>query len=142
MAMPKTEFDIATKLVSASLGTIGTSLFHCPELAPDTVIPTQAIFVASYSSPAPQPYFASSNNKNFYRKMVQVVVRANPGDYENGITRARAVITALHLATVTDSVNSGSYMKVAVLQSEPNFLGQNDMECPRWTINVELWLVY
>lgn len=142
MSMPKTELDVATKLVSAGLGTIGTNLWHCPEIAPNDVVPKAALFVTAYPGPPPSPYFVNPTNKNFYEKKVQIIIRANPGDYENGLVTARAVITALHLTTVADSVNGGNYMKVAVMQSEPNFLGQDDTECPRWTVNVVLWLVY
>ena len=125
--------DVCDKLVSALSYVLGTSIFIGPERPSSAVapiIPEVAVFVLSTGGPAPVPYCGTGTS--FYRAKVQVCVRDALQSFSNGQTMARAVLAALHGATIT------GYTYCLAGSSEPDYLGLNDSGQPRWGLTFEL----
>jgi len=60
-------------------------------------------------------------------------VRGAAEKFLDGQTVAVAVRDALHLATLA------GYVRCAVQQAQPFFLGMDDTEHPEWSVNAVLW---
>lgn len=137
-------YDVATRLATAltftsppggSLTlTLGTNLFIGPERAVEgSTIPAQAVFCLGSGGPQPRPYLGASVVGGQRLSRVQVVVRSTSDDFDGGEALARACLTRLERAELS------GYYNCRVLESEPNYIGQNEHGLHRWTLNVELW---
>lgn len=141
MAVPNPARDVASYLSGAGLGLslAGGTLFYAPEMPANptvTGVPVIATFVAQYGGAPPMPYLGTGVNQWEYR--VQIVTRTSMENYPTGLALARSINAAVHLATITDQANSAAYLSCYALQSDPIYIGPNEMEQPRWAINVRL----
>jgi len=66
------------------------------------------------------------------RSNVQVKIRSNPKEFEEGQDLARACRDVLHAKTVS------GYWNIEALQSEPIYLGEDETNRHRWSINFQL----
>lgn len=123
--------DVAAKLATAGLGTVGSTIFRGPERAPSGVVPDAAIFVLDSGGFAPVPYL-DGGSKADYQHSVQIMIRAKRNDFSTGQAKAAAVRNALHETTIS------GYVSCYANESTPNFLGFTDTELIRWTVNLRL----
>lgn len=137
--MPTPDIDVANHLAAAvpapDLGIVGTDIFRGP-VRPAKVgfVPHAAIFVLATGGPAPSPYFSVAGvSASFYKVSVQVRVRSNVEKFGDAQTKALQVRDKLHLA------NIAGYVACKVLQSEPIYLGQDDLEHHEFSVNATLW---
>lgn len=142
MSNPTTgpEIVIATMLETASVGTVGEDIFYGPEQPHHaSVVPHLSSWVVTYGGPAPMPYF--KGEQDFREFAVQVLTRGNPGDFSGGLSRARATWLALQRGTIPGAQVTEGYITRGSLvrESDPVFLGRDDLERPRWVTNVRLW---
>lgn len=129
-------FDIATQLAGASIGlTLGANVFDGPEIPASGLVALKAVFCLTTGGAAPQAYMDGGASEERFPKC-QIMVRgtAGRGNFADGQTLARAVRTAVHRASIS------GYTDVFVQESEPNFLGFDKDEVPRWSVNVVAWL--
>lgn len=137
--MPTPDLDVADHLAAAvpapDLGTVGVDIFRGP-VRPAVAghVPHAAIFVLATGGPAPEPYFrVGASSASFYKVSVQVRVRGNVEKFLDAQTKALQVRDKLHLAEIA------GYVAVKVLQSEPIYLGQDDLEHHEFSVNATLW---
>jgi hypothetical protein len=110
--------------------TAGTNLFSCAELPPDATVPHKAVFAVEYGGPAPAPLLGVSKDvRSIY---VQVLVRGEPDDVDVTRTLAFAVWVSLQRAA------PNGYIDCLCNQSAPTYLGKDDTEHPRFSINLQL----
>lgn len=128
------DVDVATRLQTAGVGTLGTSIFYGPEHAQRTspTVPAAAIFVISSGGPAPEPKCHTSG-ESLYKARVQIIVRAATDTYQTGLTKARSVMAALQ------GVVLSGYVVCFLDQSEPIYIGRNAADQDRWSVNVTVW---
>ena len=133
--MSTPDVDVAARLVAAGIGlTLGTNLFRGKERPPAAPgIPHKAVFCLASGGAGPQAY-ADGTALQLRYPSVQVFVRSDPNDFAAGQTLARAVRDALHHATVA------GYVNVEVVESEPNYLSEDEQGHHLWTVNVDLLL--
>ena len=132
--MPTPDLDVANLLATAGFGTVGTTIFRGQVRPPKAPIPHAALFVLASGGSNPEPYFSvSGSSASFYRCNVQVRVRGEVEGFGAAQTKAVAVRTALHLATLA------GYVRCAVNQSLPYYLGMDDTEHPEFSVNATLW---
>ena len=136
MPAPTPDADLATKIATA-LGagyTVGTNIFvGAPRKIGDGV-PHLAIFCNSTGGPSPYqftPGAGSVSQISYYG--VQVFMRGNVEAFLAGQTIVRAIRDGVHKATVS------GYINCEVVESDPNFIGEDDLEHPMWTLNVKMW---
>jgi len=132
------EVDIATHLHGLStLGvtyTLQTNMFYGPERPASTVapiIPEECLFICPIGGSAPEPYL-NGGATSFYQVTVQLTLRAAVQDFMAGLTKARAILSALHSATVT------GYTWCFAQNGDPVYIGPNAVGQPRWILNFEL----
>ncbi len=127
--------DLATYL-GTNLGTValGTDLFHGPEKAyvPKGNVPAECVFCIASGGPPPRLFLQGGNSWDG-RYSVQVIVRSDQEDYAGGLVLAKSVVDTLHLATITN------WYHVGVTHPEPIYLGKNENDLHRWSINFTLW---
>lgn len=131
MSLPNAQLDVATRLAAAGLGTVGVNIFAVAELPQSSTIPAKAIFVQVYGGREPDDYLGQAPSGLRY-PLVQVCVRAAPFDVETAQSASRAAWDALHRCTMS------GYLSCRCLQSAPTYLGLNDLQQPRFSINLEL----
>ena len=152
-AAPVPEQDVIAFLATASAGSTwpagvpalikATNLFASPELpaVPGGVgVSGQAVFVWPYGGEPPTPYFGDKGSAgSVYYANVQALVRSNPGDAAGGIALARAVRDALPRQEAgISSAGSTTYFFCLAKQSEPNYLGCDNQNRHRWSLNFKL----
>jgi hypothetical protein len=123
---------VATALQTAGKGTLGSTIFIGLEAPSDSLVPISCIFVVGTGGPPPDDFLGDTSKRGIKHHRVQVLVRGARNDFQAGAAAALGALEALNLATVS------GVLKCGVEQSEPAFLGLNDQEQPRWTINVML----
>ena len=132
MTSPNAQFDLATFLAAAGLSlTVGTNVFATAEMPQSDVIPAKAVFCQAYGGREMDVYVGQAPHGVVYPK-VQVCVRGDPHDLGTAQALARSVWDALCYATIT------GYLRCKCLQSGPVYLGLNDLQQPRFAINVEM----
>jgi len=119
---------LAAVLATAGVGTVDSTIFTGIERAENAeLFPDASVFVWAGSAQAPQPYIGTAN-QSLYRARVSVVTRGTSGDFQTSLVKARTVIAAGHLASVS------GYISCVALDSEPNWLGYDNMSRPRWLV--------
>lgn len=121
---------VATAMQAAGLGTVGVDIFIGQERPSGDGFPVAAYFVLSTGGPPPDDFLGDSQRRGVKHHRVQVIVRGVPGDLSAGLSAAISAHAALHHATVTGAI------RCAAQQSEPVFIGTNDQEQLRWSINL------
>ena len=110
--------------------TAGTNLFACAELPPDAIVPHKCVFAAEYDGPSPTPLIGVA--RDIRSMSVQVLVRGEPDKIDDTRTLAWAVWTALQRSTPT------GYIDCLCNQANPTYLGKDDTEHFRFSINLTL----
>lgn len=110
-----------------------TNLFASKEQAAGDYIPHNSVFVLASGGPAPEAYVAGDTGDEQRFSALQIIIRSDPRDYNTGVTNARTVRDALHHATIS------GYVDVRVNETEPLYIGENDVGAHIWTTNLELW---
>lgn len=119
--------DVAAHLAAAGLDlTLGTNLFMGPVRAQSADVPAAAVFVHAQGGEGPEPYLGAGAST--WEVEVEVTVRAEAQDFNGGRTRARAIIQAVHLATVA------GYYSVRSEDAEPDYLEADDAGCHEWAV--------
>lgn len=110
--------------------TAGTNLFACAELPPDATVPHKAVFAAEYGGTSPMPLLGVGKDvRAFY---VQVLVRGEPDTEDVTRTLAFAVWNSLQKTA------PNGYIDCMCNQSGPVYLGKDDTEHPKFSINLQL----
>lgn len=124
---------VVDALVAASIGLVlGTNLFRGEVRAPVTgQIPGRAVFALTTGGPVPTMFVQGNTGPDVRDVSVQVRVRGDVGAFEDGQALAESVWKALQRVEVAD------YMSVAMRESAPASLGQDDTEHPEWSMNVD-----
>lgn len=126
--------DIATILVNASVGTLGTDLFYGQGLS-DT--PDAQGACTSYGSAPPDlAMTATVGSAITQRPRVQVVFRGALTDGGGDAAMAKAVSAWNALQNYKATVNGTNYLYVTCLQS-PFYMGKDEQGRPRYGFNVE-----
>lgn len=129
--MPTPDLDIATKLQTEGVGTVGTDIFRGGQRPPSNVIPHAAIFVIPTGGTGPLPFLDNAST-NYYIPTVQLIVRGNVGTYITTLGTATSCITNLHQSTIS------GYFSILVRNPEPLYLGLDENDHPLFSVNVEL----
>lgn len=124
--------DIAAKLQTAGVGTVGTNIFRGGTRVPSALIPEACIFVVPRGGIGPTP-MVDGGSQDYSRPNVQVIIRGNVGTYVTTQTTATSVLTALHKSTIS------GYFQVLARTPEPLYVGLDDTEHPVFSVNVELY---
>jgi hypothetical protein len=135
------ELDVRNYLTGPAFSRSGCSTsftFVGPMRPGKTPFPLEAVVIQEYGGP--QPHGFMDNRGQTYRKTdVQVRVRGTIGSYLATKTRADAIWSAMNrVSSGSISTASRQYVRIEPLQSGPNFIGEDDQECPEFTINVRL----
>lgn len=122
--------------------TQGTNLFLGPiRMQQGTTVPVLAVFVLATGGPPPEPYFASTTagtdgaNQLKYEAGVQVTVRSDPDEYQQGRDLARGIADALNLATIS------GYIECKLMQAVPVYTGMNSTQNHTLRVNAQLWFI-
>jgi len=126
--------DLVTYLAAniAAL-TANVNLFASKRQAAGDGIPHLAVFVLATGGPGPEAYVEGGSGDERRYSAVQVMSRSAPDEYNASKTLARLILNTLHHATIT------GYLDVRVLETEPNYLGEDDSGDHLWTSNFELF---
>ncbi len=110
--------------------TTNVNLFLGPALGPDDTRPQKSVFVTATGGPRNDRLCGTTHD---YRILtVQVIVRADPSDYDGGQALARACRDAIHCATISGYVDAG------VREPDPYYLRTDEDGRHLWTMNVNL----
>ena len=108
--------------------TLGASVFYAPVSPPNDFVPDEAVFCILGGGAAP---IAKNGQADVISQPeCQIRVRGAKRDYTGGLDLARLVLASVNFAPLTD------YIDVRAVESEPNFLGNDDQDSPEWSINV------
>lgn len=139
MSVPATlpEAVVVGVLVAASLGlttptTANANTFSGPEQPPSTYIPNAAVFVTCYGGA--YPITLLNNTQDIRAFDVQVLVRGNVDALDTTRTLAWGIWTALQRKLAP----STGYIDILCKQSAPIYMGQDDTEHVRFSVNVSL----
>jgi hypothetical protein len=121
--------DVATKLQTAGVGTLGSSIFVGPIRGVSAAVPIAAVFIVGTGGPRAERTLGRTTE--IRRPTVQVMIRA--ADHAAGLTKARAVRAALHNATIS------GYGDVEALQPDPIYVGLDSQEHELFSINFMLF---
>lgn len=124
--------------IDGAAAALGTNVFDGAEVSADSGagIPDAAFFCVTYGGPTPKPYLGI--NKDYRQFMVQVVYRGLSNNFESGVATARLAYEALHAVALSNSLKTEGYIFVFAKESDPVYLGLNDLEQPRWSFNLRL----
>lgn len=128
------DLDVATRLQTAGVGTVGTDIFTSGMRPPSDQIPHAALFVIPTGGTGPEPLL-DAGAKDYFRPTVQIMIRGDVGAYITTRTKAKSALDAVHKATVSD------YFQVLARTPQPLYLGLDDTEHPLFSVNVELFRV-
>lgn len=126
--------DIASRLQSAGVGTVGTDIFRGAMRAPSSQIPNAALFVVPTGGGGPDP-LVDAGASDYSRPTVQILVRGDVGTYITTQTTATSALTAVHKSTIA------GFFQVLARTPEPLYLGLDDTEHPLFSVNVELFKI-
>ena len=132
--MPTPDNDIASRLQTAGVGTVGTNIFRGGMRPVSNLIPHAAIFVLPTGGGGPTP-FLDAGATDFSRPTVQILIRGNVGAYIATLNTAKSCITAVHKSTIS------GYFQVLARNPDPLYLGLDDTEHPMFSVNVELFYI-
>lgn len=120
---------IANLLAAASLSlTYGTNLYDTAELPPVSGVPHAAVFCCEYGGAPPVPYLGTHTDRRDFD--VQVLLRGDPDDIDTVRTLAWGAWAALQRAAST------GYIDVLCKQSGPIYLGKDDTNHAKFSINL------
>lgn len=100
-----------------------------PARSSDAIVPNQLINVLQTGGPPPMPFMGSAPNKNVQVARVQVVVRSKVDNFGDGELLARGIRHKLHLVVIA------GYTDVMAQETEPNYLGIDERQLHRWSMN-------
>jgi hypothetical protein len=135
------ELDVRNYLTGPAFSRSGCSssfTFVGPMRPGKAPFPIEAVVVQEYGGPQPNG-FLDTRGQTYHKVDVQVRMRGPIGSYLRIKERADAVWAALNRVS-TGSISTGSraYVRIEPLQSGPLFIGEDDQECPEFTVNVRL----
>lgn len=135
------EIDVRTFLTGPAISQSGCSTsftFVGPMRPGKGGFPLEAVTIQEYGGP--QPYGFLDNRSQTYRQVdVQVRVRGQVGGYAVAKGRADRIWNALNRCSVASfSSATRTYVRIEPLNSGPQFIGEDDTECPEFTLNVRL----
>lgn len=120
-------------------GNVGANVWTGPVQAQGPTVPHNAIFCLETGGPPPVPDMGAAQD-TFRSFSVQTMVRSNVDARAVGDTLARAVWELLDRTAAptapTDGYLSGG---IQLLQSNPIYLGLDDTEHHKWSINASVW---
>ena len=122
--------DVATRLQTAGVGTVGTDIFRGPERVPATGVPDVAVFVLASGGAPASPYLGTATD--WHEVALQLLVRGAVNAYETARTKALAVRAALHRCTLS------GYTLCMVRESEPLYLGRDHEGRHEFALNVRV----
>lgn len=124
--------------IDGEAAALGTNVFNGAEISADedAGIPDAAFFCVTYGGPTPKPYLGV--NQDYRQFMVQVVYRGLANNFGSGVATARQAHDALHAVTLSNPLKTEGYIFVFAKESDPIYLGLNDLEQPRWSFNLRL----
>ena len=132
--MPTPDSDIATKLQTAGVGTVGTNIFRGGMRPPSGVIPHAAVFVLPTGGVGPAPLL-DAGASDFFRSVVQVMVRGEVGSYITTYNTAQSCLAALQKSTIA------GYFQILARNPQPLYLGLDATEHPLFSINIECYYI-
>lgn len=139
MSAPATlpEAVVVAVLVAASLGlttppTAGANCFSGPEVPPGDYVPSAAVFVACYGGAYPVTLLGVSQDIRAFD--VQILVRGNV----DALDTTRALAWSVWQALQRKVAPSTGYIDILCKQSAPIYMGQDDTEHVRFSVNVSL----
>ena len=139
MSVPSTlpEAVVVGVLVAASIGlttppTANANAFSGPEQPPGTYVPNAAVFVNLYGGAYPVTLLGVSQDIRAFD--VQVLVRGNVDNVDTTRALAWSIWTELQRKLAP----STGYIDILCKQSAPIYLGQDDTEHVRFSINTSL----
>ena len=118
--------DIAANLVTAGLGTAGTSIF----VGREPGLSTLTVTLIDNGGPAPNPRFA----RDFLD--IQIIVKGAPNDYANAQAKAEDIKNHL-LGSAAYTVGTKTYFAFN-MRGDINFLGYNENNQPSFTLNFRI----
>jgi len=128
------DLDIANRLQTAGVGTVGTNIFTGGMRPPSTQIPDASLFVIPTGGVGPLPLLDAGTD-DYLRPTVQILIRGDVGTYITTRTKAKSALDAVHKSTVS------GYFQVLARTPQPLYLGLDDTEHPTFSVNVELFKV-
>ena len=133
--------DIATKLsriITLNL-TLGTNLFYGPyQYFVDGMIPVNCVFCLQTAGQRVQPYKPTSSltyregERNF---RVDILIRSNKQEFGRGEDLAIRVSNALDMSPPP------GYVEARTINTAPNYLRKDDLDCHLWTVSVDVMKV-
>lgn len=135
------ELDVRSYLVGAGASVSGCSpgfTFAGPMRPSKGGFPAEAVTILEYGGPQPNG-FLDGLGQTYRQVDVQIRVRGKIGSYLVTKSRADRIWNALNRCS-GGSVSSAtrSYVRIEPLNSGPQFIGEDDTECPEFTLNVRL----
>lgn len=136
MTLPRADQEVAT-VIQGNIAEmqLGCNLFHGPVRGVSDFIPARSVFCLVTGGPEPSD--CHDDDKYISFPQVQVRVRSDRQDYDNGVELARAITEILHNSAPTEITN---FIDARTVDSEPNYLGEDEDGHPEWSINVQLTL--
>lgn len=109
---------------------VGTNIFYGEVRAalPDGTVPVTCLFVG-YPENGEKDHYLGAGSDNVVD--VDVMVRGAPEDEEASRAIAKACMAALDRAVLPD------FYSCITQDSEPEFMGRDDADCPVWAFTVE-----
>lgn len=132
--------DIAGQLNSSLVElTLGTNLFYGPyQYFESPEIPVRCVFCLQTAGRRVQPYKPTSTltyregERNF---RVDIFIRENKQNFGSGEALAVRVSNALDMNPPT------GYVEARTINTAPNYLRKDDLDCHLWTVSVEVMKV-
>ena len=125
------EQDLITHLASV-IGPLvsNTNLFSGKVQEKSSTIPSECVFVNPTGGEEPQAFFEDGSKIELRYSRLQVRIRSNPGEYNEGLTLARLVRDNIHHQGIA------GYIDVAIVEGEPNHLSEDTTGHHDWSLNV------
>lgn len=103
--------------------------------------PEEAVSIQAYGGLQPHG-FIGGGTRTQRRSDVQIRVRGKINSYIATQARAQAIWHYVNMPSVASiSTGSTAYSIVQPFQSDPIFIGENDVEQPEFTFTVRLWAI-
>lgn len=136
--MPASRPDVAVYDKLAATGALGltgaTNLFRGPTREDEAAgVPVGYSAWVRTVGGSVQPYMGAAPQENFWRSTVNVWVRGARDAFDATQTKARLVLTTLHLADLT------GYVACYAINGEPAYLGLDPTDHHQFLVQVELW---
>jgi len=104
--------------------------------------PVEAVSIQAYGGPNPHGFIDGNSRRTQRRSDVQIRIRGPVNGY--AATQARAISIWHYMnRPSTGSISTGStqYSIVQPFQSDPVYIGENDVEQPEFSFTVRLWSI-